>query len=286
MADDRRYGRGDDRDRYSGSGRTDENRGTMGGRHEDDRGFIERAGDEVRSWFGDEDADRRRHMDAREDPEHTHHYHSPANHQGGPGGGQWGSRNQPGPSYGQGSSARGAYTQGSFGQGPEDQRRGNYGAFVPGSVRRDHPQSWGEAQDNVHDVHYRNWRDTQMEQLDRDYEEFRRHRQANFNREFDEWRQSRQGQQSQMGQQVPQTGIIAGIREHMEVIGSDGQHVGVVDHVLGDRIKLTRQDPNAQGHHHVIPVSWIASVDDKVRLNKSAEETRRSWTDVDQQAQR
>ena len=28
------------------------------------------------------------------------------------------------------------------------------------------------------------------------------------------------------------------IREHMEVIGADGVHVGTVDHVDGDRIKL------------------------------------------------
>lgn len=31
-----------------------------------DRGFVERAGDEVRSWFGDEDAERRRRMDERD----------------------------------------------------------------------------------------------------------------------------------------------------------------------------------------------------------------------------
>jgi osmotically-inducible protein OsmY len=44
-------------DRYSG--RSDYGRG-------DDRGFFERAGDEVRSWFGDEEAERRRRQDARE----------------------------------------------------------------------------------------------------------------------------------------------------------------------------------------------------------------------------
>lgn len=32
----------------------------------EDRGFVERAGDEVRSWFGDDDARRRREMDERE----------------------------------------------------------------------------------------------------------------------------------------------------------------------------------------------------------------------------
>lgn len=34
--------------------------------YQEDRGFFERAGDEVRSWFGDEDAERRRERDVRE----------------------------------------------------------------------------------------------------------------------------------------------------------------------------------------------------------------------------
>ena len=37
----------------------------------------------------------------------------------------------------------------------------------------------------------------------------------------------------------------AKIREHMEVLGSDGQHVGTVDKVEGQRIKLTKSDPAA-----------------------------------------
>ncbi len=32
------------------------------------------------------------------------------------------------------------------------------------------------------------------------------------------------------------------IKEHAEVIGADGVHVGTVDHVQGDRIKLTKND--------------------------------------------
>ncbi len=34
--------------------------------YNEDRGFLDRAGDEVRSWFGDEDAERRRDRDMRE----------------------------------------------------------------------------------------------------------------------------------------------------------------------------------------------------------------------------
>src|SRR5438270_10243199 len=36
-----------------------------GGGSDDDRGFLDRAGDELRSWFGDDDAQHRREMDQR-----------------------------------------------------------------------------------------------------------------------------------------------------------------------------------------------------------------------------
>ncbi len=65
------------------------------------------------------------------------------------------------------------------------------------------------------------------------------------------------------------------IREHMEVVGSDGQHVGTVDKVEGDRIKLTKNDPQAQGQHRYIPLDIVASVEQNaVRLNVTADEAR------------
>ncbi len=67
------------------------------------------------------------------------------------------------------------------------------------------------------------------------------------------------------------------IREHMEVIGADGVHLGTVDRVDGDRIKLTKKDSGAeiegaqgthQGHHHFVPLGLVAEVEgDKVRLS-------------------
>ena len=48
------------------------------------------------------------------------------------------------------------------------------------------------------------------------------------------------------------------IEEHMEVVGSDGQHVGTVDN-LG--IKLTKNDPAAHGEHHYIKLEKVASID-------------------------
>lgn len=63
------------------------------------------------------------------------------------------------------------------------------------------------------------------------------------------------------------------IQEHAEVIGADGVHVGTVDHVDGDRIKLTKNDSpsteDGQGQkHHYISMGLVAEVEDgKVRLS-------------------
>ena len=67
----------------------------------------------------------------------------------------------------------------------------------------------------------------------------------------------------------------SGIKEHMEVIGADGVHVGTVDHVEGDRIKLTKADSGEgshEGHHHFISTGLIADVEgDNVRLSANAD---------------
>jgi hypothetical protein len=60
------------------------------------------------------------------------------------------------------------------------------------------------------------------------------------------------------------------IREHMEVIGADGVHIGTVDRVEDNRIKLTRPDSGLghEEHHHYIPRGLVAEVEgDKVRLS-------------------
>ncbi len=71
-------------------------------------------------------------------------------------------------------------------------------------------------------------------------------------------------------------GTAAGIREHMDVVGSCGNKLGKVDHVEGDSIKLTRND-SPDGLHHFIPTSWVAHVDDKVHLTKDCGEAKRAW---------
>lgn len=68
------------------------------------------------------------------------------------------------------------------------------------------------------------------------------------------------------------------IKEHMEVLGADGQHVGTVDCLKGaDRIVLTKSDPKSGGQHHLIPLGWVDHVDAHVHLNKSSKDAIAQW---------
>ena len=61
---------------------------------------------------------------------------------------------------------------------------------------------------------------------------------------------------------------VQNIREHQEVVGSDGEHIGTVDHLDGNTIKLTKNDKAAFGQHHWVPLELVDSIDgEKVRLN-------------------
>ena len=160
------------------------------------RGFFDRAGDEVMSWFGDEDAERRRRLDAR----------------------------------------------------------------------------YEQAHENHPDRHYADWRRERINELDRDYAEYREENRARFHNDFNNWRTERQGQR----------GALTRVAEHMEVVGSDGAHVGTVDKVRGDRILLTKNDKDAGGHHHSIPSRWIETVEGQtVTIRKTAEEAQTLWKDED-----
>ncbi len=66
------------------------------------------------------------------------------------------------------------------------------------------------------------------------------------------------------------------VKERMDVIASCGKKVGVVDHVEGGAIKLTRND-SPDGQHHFIPSGWVDHVDTHVHLRKNSEETEKGW---------
>ncbi len=65
------------------------------------------------------------------------------------------------------------------------------------------------------------------------------------------------------------------IKEHMEIKGSDGSHVGTVDRVDGNRIKLTKSDPAAGGEHHYLDLGMVDEIKgDAVCLSKTADEAK------------
>jgi hypothetical protein len=64
------------------------------------------------------------------------------------------------------------------------------------------------------------------------------------------------------------------VKEHMEVIGADGVHIGTVDRVENGKIQLTKADSGEgghKGHHHFIDMGLVAEVEgQKVRLSANA----------------
>lgn len=69
-------------------------------------------------------------------------------------------------------------------------------------------------------------------------------------------------------------GSFTDIRDHMEVIGADGVHIGTVDHIEGDRIKLVRADSGMAhtDHHHYISKGLVAGIEgDTVRLSANGD---------------
>jgi hypothetical protein len=75
---------------------------------------------------------------------------------------------------------------------------------------------------------------------------------------------------------------MADIKEHMEIVGKDGAHVGTVDKVEGSRIKLTKKDSTAghQGHHHYIERRLVGAVEgNTVRLSVNAADAMKSETE-------
>jgi hypothetical protein len=63
------------------------------------------------------------------------------------------------------------------------------------------------------------------------------------------------------------------IKEQMNVKGSDGKHIGTVDRVEGNRVRLA-----SGGMYHYIDLAVIDAIKDgAVCLSKSAEEMTRPW---------
>ena len=314
-------------DRYSDR---DRHRERSGG---DDRGFFERAGDEIASWFGDDDAERRRHED-RQRQEREGGWGSPER------GSQrdWERERMSGSShrdrdwhrdegrdrgfFGSGRRDEGDWTQtrgetdrggwserdynpswrSEFSGRDRDRERSGYrsdrhrgyrpmtgdygrGEREMGGFDRDRSGEWARDpyrstsragtsdrsdRSRHEDPHYSSWRQRHMSELDRDYDDYRRENSSRFEDDFAGWRNKRQQKR----------GLLVEIREHMEVVGSDKKHVGTVDKVAGDRIILTKSDPESGGTHHSFSCSDIDRVEgDRVVLECSSDQARNRWRD-------
>ena len=58
------------------------------------------------------------------------------------------------------------------------------------------------------------------------------------------------------------------IKEHMEITDARGQHIGTVDEVEDERIKLTRTD-SADNMHHFLPLDAVEKIaDNRVYLKE------------------
>jgi hypothetical protein len=67
------------------------------------------------------------------------------------------------------------------------------------------------------------------------------------------------------------------VKEHMEILGSDGVHVGTVDRMEGTKVKVTKGDPVSEGQHHFFPLDWIDHIDSHVHLKQSSSEVLATW---------
>ena len=306
---------------------SDDDRGYDRGGRRDERGFFERAGDEIASWFGGEDDDRGRNegrMGRDRDQERSYgrdydrdrgnayrssdrdwnrgreeergsrpmnwtssdrDYRSGWSGQdrdfsarGGLGRSSSDSMSPTGPSFGYGGTYGAGTDRGyggggygsSFGGGDRESDRdyrpmtGDYGRSESPWGRDDYRRTSfaGSSRDN--DRHYHAWRQRQLDDLDRDYDQYCRDRQDRFESDFGTWRSQRMEKRQHLGR----------IREHMDVVGSDGEAVGKVDKVRGDRIILTKSDAD-DNRHHSIDCSMVETVEgDQIRLTMPAEEAK------------
>ncbi len=72
--------------------------------------------------------------------------------------------------------------------------------------------------------------------------------------------------------------LTSRLTKGMEVVGSDGQHVGIIDQVDGAAMRLKRMDPASGGQHHLLPIDLVKSVDKRAMLSIPAAEAKGRWT--------
>ncbi|MCL6684419.1 DUF2171 domain-containing protein [Sphingomonas alba] len=307
--DTRRDWRGE-RSRWQGDDRSDRSWGNDRDRNE--RGWFDRASDEVASWFGDDDAERRRRQDNRmsgwsgndrdrhgsghlRNDDDVRSYYSHRDHDRDAFGRDrdtsfrrdrdFGrddrafmsdedfSRYERRPSF-RDEGYRRPYTGRFTGRDDRDRDDRGYrpmtGDYGRGTEERMEQGASFYGVGAHHDRHYGEWRSKQIDQLDRDYEDYARENRSRFEDDFSNWRGKRQEKRGLLGQ----------VREHMEVLGSDGEHVGTVDRTAGDRLILAKSDPESGGAHHSLMCTMIDRIEgNQLFLDTPADEAKKRWRD-------
>jgi hypothetical protein len=73
---------------------------------------------------------------------------------------------------------------------------------------------------------------------------------------------------------------VQDIHEGLKVVGSDGGHVGTVDALVGQLLKLKKNDPASGGTHHFLDIGYIADIENEtVKLLLTAEDAKRRWSE-------
>lgn len=233
----------------------------------DERGFFERAGDEIASWFGDEEAERRRRSDIRYRGEDDS-WRRPRAFTGDDESSRYDRQ-----ARFRDEGYRRPYTGRFSGRRPFGGDEDRFDRGYP--PERGWSERWERAPSRdftgmasgLHDPHYSEWRRRQIDALDRDYDEYRRENQSRFENEFSNWRSTREGKRQLLGE----------VREQMTVVGSDEETVGTVDCVRGDHIVLAKGDSD-DGRHHSVSCSMVDRVEgDRVILDQPASEARRRF---------
>ncbi len=75
--------------------------------------------------------------------------------------------------------------------------------------------------------------------------------------------------------------FVEHIKEGQNVIGADGGHVGTVDGLSGQLLKLKKNDPESGGAHHYLDLGLVVAVEGgTIKLIVPAAEAKERWSEA------
>ncbi len=75
--------------------------------------------------------------------------------------------------------------------------------------------------------------------------------------------------------------FVEQIKDGQRVVGSDGAHVGTVDGLAGQLLKLKKNDPESGGSHHYLDIGLVVAVEgETIKLIVPAAEAKERWSEA------